>query len=182
MIRHAEKAKAERKEPHEVNPVVVKSAAIDVAKAGARDASDRGHALEESMDAHISFWERAKQRLEGKEKEVLDEMCKVPEETRNKIQKPEQAPKASFARLASDNIEGRLRALDDRKRSTPFGIRRESIDEVLKKVYGIAKIVKDNGDGLVGCDPTGYAKAAWLPFCIILNVSKSFALTIEGVS
>ena len=54
-----------------------------------------------------------------------------------------------------DELDGRVWAL-------PFDIKvkKAKIREVLEKVNKVAKVIKDNGDGLIGCDRTGYAKAA----------------------
>jgi hypothetical protein len=99
-------------------------------------------------------------------------MRSKPDELRKDAQKSNDPNAPSFAKLISDDIQKQMDVLDSRDWALPFDIKKK-VKEAMGTVYKVAKVIKDNGDGLVGCDPTGYAKAAWLPFCIILNVSRA---------
>ncbi|MCJ1467129.1 hypothetical protein MMC07_005751 [Pseudocyphellaria aurata] len=134
-------------------------------------------ASNEAREPEKSFWEQAAAKLDPKIRDALDEIRNKPDQFRKEARKPDDPRIPSFAQIASDNIRKQMDELDGRAWALPFDIKvkKAKIREVLEKLNKVAKVIKDNGNGLIDCDPTGYAKAAWLPFCILLNIEQNSA-------
>jgi hypothetical protein len=73
---------------------------------------------------------------------------------------------SGVARKQMDDMEHRQWALPARLRGKDTRVR-----PLLRKILTYANGFKEKADNLIDLDPTGYAKLAWLPFSLVLDVS-----------
>jgi len=132
---------------------------------------------EEPQEPCKSFWEEAVAKVDPEIQDVLAQAKGVPDQLRKDARKTSSRP-TSLASMVITGIEKRINELDSKEWALPFDtkIKKAKIKSLMSKVYKIAMVIKDNGDDIVGIDPTGYAKAGWIPFCIILNVGAPCSL------
>jgi hypothetical protein len=79
---------------------------------------------------------------------------------------------SSLPEMVEREAQRRLEDMEHRQWALPIGIAGKTINlrTLLGKFIAFAKVVKDKGDAFIGLDPTGYAKLAWLPFSLFVDV------------
>jgi hypothetical protein len=78
----------------------------------------------------------------------------------------------SLPEIVAHEAQNRLEDMEHRQWALPIGIAGKMIDirTLLGNFLMFAKVVKEKGDAFIGLDPTGYAKLAWLPFSLFVDV------------
>jgi hypothetical protein len=118
------------------------------------------------------FWSQAVEKLQEEKPKVYEDLEAILEKAAqdNGGSLPNEQSLADKAWKVGHEEKKRM----ERKHSSlPVNIRNTSISirEKLDKLIGYAKVIKDKAQPLISLDPTGYAKLAWMPFGIIIDVS-----------
>lgn len=133
--------------------------------------------LKEDTGSGKSFWEQAAEKLEPKVRTALDEIREAPEKIQKEANKADDSTNIPpLPRTVSDEAQRRMEDMEHRQWALPIGVRGKVIEirGLLNRILKFAKVVKEKGDALIRFDPTGYAKFAWVPFSLIVDVGPKF--------
>jgi hypothetical protein len=79
----------------------------------------------------------------------------------------------SIADVISGVAQRQMEDMEHRQWALPAKVRGKEtrVRPLLRNILTYTSAVKEKADNLIDLDPTGYAKLAWLPFSLILDVS-----------
>lgn len=119
------------------------------------------------------MWEQAAEKLDPEVRQALNEVKGTQLFNHDQNEDSEETADASFLPdLVTREAQRRLEDMEHRQWALPIGVAGKSIEirSLLGKFIAFAKVVKDRGDAFIELDPTGYAKLAWLPFSLFVDV------------
>ncbi|GAM37911.1 ankyrin repeat protein [Talaromyces pinophilus] len=121
-----------------------------------------------------SLWEQAAEKLDPEVRQALHEVRSSRIFSHNQNEDIiGTADASSLPELATREAQRRLEDMEHRQWALPIGVAGKTIEirSLLGKFIAFAKIIKDKGDAFIELDPTGYAKLAWLPFSVFVDLS-----------
>lgn len=127
-------------------------------------------------DKQKSFWEQAAERLDPALRQTLDDVRNAPllvDKNNEKGSKDAQNIPA-LPEMVTHEAQRRLEDMEHRQWALTVGVAGKTIEvrTILGDFLKFAKFVKDKGDAFIELDTTGYAKLAWLPFSLFVDVSR----------
>lgn len=133
-----------------------------------------GEPPKEDQGPGKSLWEQAAEKLDHKVREALEEIREGPEKIQKEAQKADDPNIPSLPQMVSDEAQRRMEDMEHRQWALPIKVKGKEIEirDFLNKCLKFAKAVKEKGDAFISFDPTGYAKIAWIPFSLIVDVGR----------
>lgn len=119
------------------------------------------------------MWEQAAEKLDPEVRQALNEVKGAQLFNNDQNEDSEEpADASSLPDLVTREAQRRLEDMEHRQWALPIGVAGKTIEirSLLGKFIAFAKVIKDKGDAFIELDPTGYAKLAWLPFSLFVDV------------